>query len=150
MIQCTKCKDVKKETEFYANSHKCKECTKIGVRLNYRANKIHYIEYEKQREKTDSRKAFKKMQQSKHRFNNVEKYKARNAVANAIRCNRLKKGNCEICGSINTQAHHEDYSQPLNIRWLCFVCHRAEHGQEAHQSFNQPRENIMNIQQSLF
>ena len=34
---------------------------------------------------------------------------------------------CEICGSLTTHRHHEDYSKPLDIRWLCSRHHAARH-----------------------
>lgn len=55
------------------------------------------------------------------------KRKARNAVNNALRDGKLKRGPCEVCGSKKVTAHHEDYSKPLQVRWLCPLHHAAEH-----------------------
>ena len=33
---------------------------------------------------------------------------------------------CEVCGEENAQAHHDDYNDPMNVRWLC-SWHHAEH-----------------------
>ena len=36
--------------------------------------------------------------------------------------------NCSRCGSVKKiTAHHTDYSQPLNVKWLCYECHGLEH-----------------------
>lgn len=35
---------------------------------------------------------------------------------------------CERCGA-PAQKHHEDYAQPLQVRWLCRRCHLALHRQ---------------------
>lgn len=40
---------------------------------------------------------------------------------------KLKPQCCEKCGEGVVQMHHEDYTQPLNVRWLCAPCHRAHH-----------------------
>jgi len=37
---------------------------------------------------------------------------------------------CEVCGSEYTVAHHEDYSKPLEVRWLCREHHEILHEQE--------------------
>lgn len=37
-----------------------------------------------------------------------------------------KPDTCERCSNA-PQMHHPDYSQPLLVRWLCRVCHLAEH-----------------------
>lgn len=61
------------------------------------------------------------------RLNHPEKIKARNAVNNAIRDGRLKRESCEVCGQV-AQAHHDDYSKPLEVKWLCRKHHDVTHG----------------------
>jgi DNA-directed RNA polymerase subunit M/transcription elongation factor TFIIS len=40
----------------------------------------------------------------------------------------LKKGPCEVCSATeDIQAHHPDYTDPLNIVWLCKRCHAYLH-----------------------
>lgn len=34
---------------------------------------------------------------------------------------------CENCGSDAAQMHHDDYSQPLTVRWFCPACHSGFH-----------------------
>lgn len=62
------------------------------------------------------------------------KHEARWRTKKAIKKGILKKGLCEICQSKNTQAHHDNYNEPLKIRWLCKKHHlqihaKAEGGQ---------------------
>ncbi|HEM7839616.1 hypothetical protein [Burkholderia multivorans] len=64
-----------------------------------------------------------------------EKVAAKIEVMKAIRAGRLTRQPCERCGESPTakdgrslvHAHHEDYSKPLHVRWLCVSCHYAEH-----------------------
>jgi hypothetical protein len=56
-----------------------------------------------------------------------EKSAARNAVNNAILAGKMQRGRCEVCGQLG-QAHHADYSKPLEVRWLCKLHHEeVEH-----------------------
>lgn len=57
----------------------------------------------------------------------TERAKARYQVAQALKRGELKKGRCEVCRTTSVVAHHDDYSQPLNIRWFCVSHHMAHH-----------------------
>lgn len=56
-----------------------------------------------------------------------EKDKARRKVHYAVSYGHLKRMPCEVCGDEQSHAHHEDYSKPLEVRWLCRKHHREEH-----------------------
>ena len=65
-----------------------------------------------------------------------EKEKARELVADAIRRGELHPEPCESCGIEDKRtydgrrlihAHHDDYSKPLEVRWLCVDCHAFHH-----------------------
>lgn len=56
-----------------------------------------------------------------------QKYLARKTVENHIRAGKLIRQPCERCGALNAQAHHEDYSKPLDVMWLCPRDHKARH-----------------------
>ena len=58
---------------------------------------------------------------------NRHKHYARNYVACALFFGDLVRKPCEICGDKNTQAHHDDYSKPLDVRWLCRSHHMMFH-----------------------
>jgi hypothetical protein len=55
------------------------------------------------------------------------KLKCRGAVAKALRKGLLVKQPCEVCGNTRSQAHHDDYRKPLNVRWLCSAHHGELH-----------------------
>lgn len=56
------------------------------------------------------------------------KHWARNAVHEAIRSGTLERMPCEVCGEPNTDAHHDRYDRPLDVRWLCRAHHIEAHG----------------------
>jgi len=59
---------------------------------------------------------------------NKESRRAHHAVETALHNGSLRKHPCEDCGTtVNVMAHHEDYSKPLLVRWLCGVCHKIIH-----------------------
>lgn len=131
---CFKCGFDKPINDFYKHPqmsdgrlNKCKACTKTDVSKNYLVNVDQYKEYEKKREKDPERKKSKITYQRTTRLNNPEKYQATTMVNNAIRDGRLFKKPCEVCDNLDVHAHHEDYSKPLEVRWLCKDHHMHEH-----------------------
>ena len=55
------------------------------------------------------------------------KQSARRIVRNRVYRGTLEKKPCEVCGRVDSQAHHDDYSKPLAIRWLCSTHHAMVH-----------------------
>lgn len=58
------------------------------------------------------------------------KQAARLAVRAAIKRGEIVKMPCEICGCVKSQAHHDDYDKPLDVRWLCVPHHNEHHTRE--------------------
>lgn len=66
---------------------------------------------------------------SKWKARNPEKLRAQHAVAAAVRSGRLVTQPCEECGA-KAHAHHADYAEPLEVRWLCPLHHARQHRAE--------------------
>lgn len=49
------------------------------------------------------------------------------AVAKGLEKGLLTKSPCQVCGEEKTQAHHDDYKKPLDVRWLCIKHHNEWH-----------------------
>ena len=50
-------------------------------------------------------------------------------VRRAVLSGVIIKAPCVRCANENTVAHHEDYSKPLSVIWLCRKCHMARHAE---------------------
>lgn len=117
---------------------KCKECAKRDVSENYRAKRPQYMQYERERlhlpHRVEARKQYAKsdigaaaMRKGRRLYweRNPIKKAAHTATCNAIRTGRLIRQPCEVCGESRVEAHHDDYTKPLDVRWLC-VAHHVE------------------------
>lgn len=58
----------------------------------------------------------------------------------ALNTGKLTKLPCEVCGSEKVVAHHEDYSRPLEVTWLC----REHHGQR-HREINEAARKLHEV-----
>ena len=144
---CGKCSDV---AEFYAGvTSRCKSCHKEAVRENRKQNAEKYKAYDAERFRKDPkvRERHKRYQStpegkasinaSKKRWmqNSPEKRAAHVILGNAVRDGRVEKPSvCEKCGcfepnSRKIHAHHEDYAFPMNVIWVCAMCHKDIHRQ---------------------
>jgi hypothetical protein len=73
---------------------------------------------------TQNHYAYKLRDKERH----PEHHRARELVAKAKKNGKLIVEPCHKCGAIKkVHAHHEDYSKPLDVKWICPPCHRAEH-----------------------
>lgn len=146
---CRECNEVKNtKTEFYRHhtnligySTRCKLCD----------NKIHS---KKIRDKysIDSKKLLLKANKDlgidiinnrKKRKKQDNKRKSRELLRYRVYSGDIKKLPCTFCGNINSNAHHEDYSKPFEVIWLC-----RKHHMLVHKKYPTEQE-IKNIKQIL-
>ena len=136
MKKCFKCGKTKELDEFYkeskmANGHfgKCKECSKKDSTSNRNKNIERFREYDRQRSKLPHRIEGCVEYARKYR----KKHPLRNAVAQllkrAVRDGKIKKPKiCSICHEEKRiMGHHEDYYKPLDVIWVCQICHKKLH-----------------------
>jgi hypothetical protein len=57
---------------------------------------------------------------------------AHKLVMQALANGKLVRESCVVCGLAKTHAHHEDYSKPLEVVWLCQKHHKEHHRLERH------------------
>lgn len=129
---CFKCNHMKPLSEFYRHSqmkdghlNKYKECAKLDVSSNYKNNRDYYVEYYKKREQTEKRK----LQKTKYQKNRRAKNPTRVSVYNKVKRSKLIRPNkCQKCGkTAKLNAHHENYNAPLEVIWVCAMCHYYIH-----------------------
>lgn len=82
-----------------------------------------------------------------HRFQygNPEKHRARVKARAAAKSGKIvKPENCDRCNQpCHPQAHHHDYSKPLEVDWLCDPCHKFIHGKLKDLSLLSPAQTII-------
>lgn len=135
---CFKCGETKPLGEFYrhakmADGHlgKCKDCTKKDVRAHRLDNPETVRAYDRKRAQLPARKALRAAVFKREQDNHPDRMKARYLLTNAVRDGRINKRPCAFCGSDGrVEAHHHDYTKPLDVTWLCSPCHRRFHALE--------------------
>lgn len=137
---CFKCHTAQPRSEFYphpqmADGHlnKCKRCTRKDVQENRAMRREQYKLYDRSRHNAERRKMI-----ALSRARLIHRDRARRAVANALTRGRLERQPCEVCGDAESQAHHEDYRKPLEVRWLCRIHHGMVHRVDADRRLTLP------------
>lgn len=65
--------------------------------------------------------------QTKYVKRNPLKIRARAWIRHQLRNGFMVREPCEKCGAERADAHHDDYSKPLEVRWLCRQHHMDYH-----------------------
>jgi hypothetical protein len=82
---------------------------------------------------------------TRSRERNPLKHHARRTLNNALASGKVTRPDyCQICGTeCIPEAHHPDYNQPLEVFWLCRLCHRELEGRS---SFCSHRREVICLQ----
>ena len=128
MKRCNSCKEIKEQTEFHKCSsvadglqHQCKSCRK-SYQSAYRKTEKGRARDARYNSSLKARENYKKYKDKHPKIKT-----AHQVIKNEIRSGRLLKQSCESCGAKVAQCHHDNYDNPLDIRWLCDSCHRVWH-----------------------
>jgi len=129
---CSKCGEEKSFHEFYKDKSR-PDGLRADCKMCFRKydHKRGQTEYRKSQNRKNERGWYKKnpdkARAKKMRY--PERYKARVALRYAVRKGRITRPVvCSVCGKHGpTEGHHNDYSKPLDIRWVCHSCHRKIH-----------------------
>ena len=120
--------DIIEQHREYVNKNR--EQIKKYKHDNYEKNKDKIKERVRDYQKSDTGKEVHKKSNDKWIKNNKKKQQAHIKVRKAIERGILIKQPCEICGREDrVHAHHCDYDKPLDVMWLCPICHRAWHNE---------------------
>ena len=146
MKTCKQCGFDNPMTEYYqhkemADGHlnKCKSCVRSRIANYVEKNADKVKQYDKIRNKlphrVEAKKAYAKTEKGKLALRKTHKnyvknyplrYAAHIITGNAIRDGKLVRQPCFICGG-KSEAHHPDYSRPLDVVWLCDFHHKQAH-----------------------
>lgn len=132
--QCYICKNtfplsdiINNKRGAFGKGYKCKNCT----RLEYRKRRMNNIETHKRKDRNYYLRNRDKILKKRKKYNreNKNKTSARAKVMYAVYSGKLRRPNkCSNCNiRCLPDAHHKDYSKPLEVIWLCRRCHQIVH-----------------------
>jgi hypothetical protein len=147
MKTCKTCNKDKPLSSFYVHKamldghlNICKDCTKARVSKHRVLNIESVRAYDKQRamspERVNARKEYAKTEAGKkakakalrnYREKHTDRYFAHRVFGAALKDGKVLKMPCFVCGDINVEGHHPDYSRPLDVVWLCKKHHTETH-----------------------
>ena len=106
--------------------HKNKEKILAQMKIIYLEKRKEIRAKQNEYRKTDEGYAVWLQSHKRYIEKNPLKVKARHAVAYAVSTGKLKRLPCIVCKK-KAHAHHEDYTKPLDVIWLCRKHHQEHH-----------------------
>ena len=145
MPVCIKCGIERGASEFYPQRRACKPCEREQRRIGQIAYRAKYPDRVREQRKTflashptywddwwaaNADKA--KEYEAKKNARLPERRKAHSIVCHALERGEIAKpATCSKCDATRIEAHHVDYSKPLEVVWLCRIHHVEAHRVDA-------------------
>ena len=107
--ECSTCHEMRADGDFWKGHAQCKKCMTQDNKRWREAN-------------PNRVKILQRRGTERYRKKNKDKISARNILYSAIRYGKMERQPC-YCGETEVEAHHEDYSKPLEVKWRCMNCH---------------------------
>ena len=131
MRHCPDCDTTKPLDDFYVKDGKpravCKPCWRERSKAYNRTHRERLAENKRRWNEAHPEAA--KRRRKTWRANHLEQAKVQRKLLWAVESGQIKRpSRCERCSAEgHLHAHHDDYLKPYDVRWLCPVCHMAEH-----------------------
>ena len=140
--ECRSCRAKRKNEHYRKNEEAYKLRAKLHLENNrehhrkrsreYRENNYeHLSKLAKERYTSDEGREANRLRSRKYRNDPVNrmKEKARSIVNVRVRSKEIIKPDfCTECGKTGkVEAHHDDYTKPLEVLWVCRKCHFKKH-----------------------
>lgn len=109
---------------------RCRKCSNERARDYYARHTDERRAKAKEYEKTYARPRRKNIPYAEKKRLFPEKTRAQVLVGIAVESGKLvRPAECSECGGSagRIHGHHEDYSRPLDVEWLCHDCHMKRH-----------------------
>ena len=135
--QCSACKEFKPEGDFYKDSRQaggvksqCKTCHNAGS-IRTRDPDLHRDtnrEAMRRMRAANPEKYRQQAQRERHDPTTRQRVLARKLLQHEVRKGRIvRPTTCSRCGrGGKIEGHHPDYAKPLDVVWLCTICHGQE------------------------
>lgn len=147
----------KNKSKPLGHSYECKECAKKYRQANKERIKEYHRKYRKENrdiinakmKERRKKNPEKKRDESREYYtenkdiilNRLKDWRESNPEKTKTHCKTnyaqkigaiIQPQKCEECGEITDKLdkHHEDYSKPLDVEWLCKSCHRQLHANQ--------------------
>lgn len=145
MKRCSRCGELKSRDQFYKDARRsdglrsrCISChadkareyratprAKEMVRLLRERKRDDFREYNRRYRRKHEGISTKSSRQWRSKF--PERARAHGILWKEIMKGTVVRQPCEVCGQGKAHAHHDDYSKPLEVRWLCAMHHAEAH-----------------------
>lgn len=133
MKTCFKCSRTLPLAEFYRHPQmgdgylgKCKDCTRDDVTEHRIKNVGRIRQYDRERAELPHRVALRARVVKEWRAAHPDRALAQRQLRYAVLTGRvIKPSECQRCSAVPSriEAHHHDYTKPLDVEWLCKPCH---------------------------
>lgn len=133
---CARCGAVKPLDNFYAHAStpgalakRCKQCARAATMESRAKNRDVILERQRIQQRNLSEEMRQRRNERGARYREIqpEKITAVNSLNLALRHGKITRYPCWVCGATKVEAHHPDYSRPLDVVWLCPTHHRETH-----------------------
>ena len=134
--RCTRCGEVRLVEEFSPDKKNrdgrnsvCRSCRRRRERAYWRRHPEHCRRIARE----SQRRNYRPGNQAAHSPEEAAKVRSRNAAKRALASGRLRRPDrCQACGqppsaALRIEMHHPDYARPLDVVFLCSLCHGRAH-----------------------